>query len=212
MEITRHTTMISLSCISEKHRLGAYQTSPCSFRTVFVTSRRHLVAKPFFASEPHIRLHQSADSTIFVRSKTPVHDLANTLSRRRKPVPTPHRSFSRRRDLTRQEVETHHVHDDQATTRLAGQSLLHDIDIPPVCRWSCHLGNHCSASSGQPTLMPTFGYHPHPDSGAQPQVGLELIPTSTMQSVFAVRVFHEHCAYGEGFCGHLARLAVSSEP
>jgi hypothetical protein len=25
--------------------------------------------------------------------------------------------------------------------------------------------------------MPTFGYHPHPDSGAQPQVGLELIPT-----------------------------------
>lgn len=144
--------------------------------------------------------------------KDPVHDLAHTLSRRRKPVPTPHRSFSRRRDLTRQEVETHHVHDDQATTRLAGQSLLHDIDIPPVCRWSCRLGNHCSASSGQPTLMPTFGYHPHPDSGAQPQVGLELIPTSTMQSVFAVRVFHEHCAYGEGFCGHLARLAVSSEP
>jgi hypothetical protein len=136
----------------------------------FASSRRQLDAKRSYASEQHFRLRKVGGSGGSWSGQGPwFHDLVD-------------RSFSRRRDLTRQEVETHRVHDSQATTRWAGQRLLHDIDIPPVCRWSCRLGNHCSASSGQPTWKPTFGYHPHPDSGAQPQVGLELIPTSTMQS------------------------------
>jgi len=69
----------------------------------------------------------------------------------------------------------------QATARLAGQMAAARHIHPAWCgRRSCRVGNHGSSSSGQPTLMPTFGYHPHPDAGAQPRVGLELIPTSSL--------------------------------
>jgi hypothetical protein len=86
---------------------------------------------------------------------------------------------------SREEYETHLVHDGQAPRRRIPARHL------PLAsgRWSCRLGKHRSSSSGQPTFMPTFPPSGTiQDAGSQPQVGLELNPTSSKN----IRLCREH--------------------
>jgi hypothetical protein len=115
-----------------------------------------------------------------------------------------HRSFSRLDELTRRGVETHQVQngishhapwrDTCCTTFAAYTSLVFAA-----------LG-HRSSSTDSPLSRPPSD----PDPGAQPQVGLELIPTSSMNTSPARRTIQLRRACRVVEKERLGRLAILS--
>lgn len=83
-----------------------------------------------------------------------------------------------------------------------------------VCAGPSSLGGFAGLTSGEPTFESTAGYPSDPDSGAQPQVGLELIPTSSILPL--LELCESLCArdgtQGARLCECLGRPAVLSWP